>query len=86
MGATQPSLETIDAKLGALLALAVEWKLNESSPRKGLSRSLDRLLTDAGISTRETSKLLGKTERAVQLQLQKERERRSKGDTRESDT
>lgn len=64
-------LRSIDTKLTALLALMADAHLRaHGTPRQQRARSLDRLLTDAGISAREVGKLLGKTERAVHLALQ----------------
>jgi hypothetical protein len=68
-------LAAIDAKLGALLALTVDKYLRETGVAKPKERSIDRLLSDVGLSTRDIATLLGKTERAVQLVLQDERER-----------
>jgi hypothetical protein len=67
-------LEAIDAKLTALVAVAVDVHLRiYGTQRQQRPRSLDRLLTDAGLSARDVGKLLGKTERAVHLALQAER-------------
>ena len=72
--AEDPLLRSIDTKLGAILALLTDAHLRiYGSPRQQRARSLDRILTDAGVSARETGKLLGKTERAVHLSLQAEK-------------
>jgi hypothetical protein len=64
-------LASIDAKLTALLALAVATTADDLPSR----RSPDRLLVEAGLSTAQAAQVLGKTERAVQLVLQKEKQR-----------
>jgi hypothetical protein len=63
-------LERIDAKLGAILALTLDAYLRETGIAQPKPRSVDRLLADAGLNTATIAKMLGKTERAVQLQLQ----------------
>jgi len=69
----ETTLKKIDAKLGALLAIALDQHLRETGVARPKSRSIDRLLTDAGLTAREIAALLGKTERAVHLALQSER-------------
>ncbi len=63
-------LERIDAKLGAILALTLDGYLRETGAARPKPRSVDRLLADAGLNTATIAKMLGKTDRAVQLQLQ----------------
>ncbi len=63
-------LQRIDAKLGALLVLILDSYLRETGIAQPKPRSVDRLLADAGLNTATIAKMLGKTERAVQLQLQ----------------
>lgn len=63
-------LAQIDSKLTALLALLVDGYLRETGLAKPKDRSIDRILADAGLSARTIAGLLGKTERAVHLQLQ----------------
>jgi hypothetical protein len=58
-------LEAIDHKLGALLALS----LNERLEEKRQAKNLDQLLSRAGIGSAEIARYLGKTQRAVQLAL-----------------
>ncbi|HEY8132591.1 MAG TPA: hypothetical protein VII12_11945 [Thermoanaerobaculia bacterium] len=70
-------LGRIDAKLGALLAIAVDSYLRETGIARPKDRSIDRILRDAGLSSSAVAALLGKTERAVQLQLQRESTRRT---------
>lgn len=67
------TLKRIDAKLGAVLAIALDQHLRETGVARPKPRSIDRLLTDAGLTAREIGALLGKTERAVHLALQSER-------------
>ena len=68
------TLQSIDAKLSALVALLADIHLrNYGTSRQQRQRSLDRILTDAGLSARDIGKLLGKTERAVHLALQAEK-------------
>jgi hypothetical protein len=63
-------LQRIDAKLGAILALILDSYLRHTGIAQPKPRSVDRLLADAGLNTVTIAKILGKTERAVQLQLQ----------------
>lgn len=63
----------LEARLNALLALEIERHLRETGVTKARSRSVDKLLADAGLSTTEIGSIMGKTERAVQLVLQKEK-------------
>lgn len=64
-------LGKIDAKLSALLALLLDQHLRrqEDARVRPKERSIDRLLRDSGISAADIARLLGKTERAVNLQL-----------------
>jgi hypothetical protein len=63
-------LERIDAKLGAILALTLDDYLRSTGIARPKPRSVDRLLADAGLNTATIAQMLGKTDRAVQLQLQ----------------
>jgi hypothetical protein len=76
---TTETLDRIDAKLGALLALVLDAHLRESGIARPKERSIDRLLTDAGLSPQTIAALLGKTDRAVNLALQREREDKKNG-------
>jgi hypothetical protein len=62
-------LESIDAKLGGILVLLLDGYLRETGIAKPKPRNIDRMLSDAGVSNAEIAALLGKTERAVRLQL-----------------
>lgn len=64
------ALERIDAKLGAILALILDSYLRQTGVAQPKARSVDRLLADAGLNTATIARMLGKTDRAVQLQLQ----------------
>ena len=60
------------ARLDALLALELDRHLRtypDAGRRK--DRTLDALLADAGVGTADIAQLLGKTQRAVNLQLEK---------------
>ena len=74
-------LQSIDSKLTALLALYLDSYMQETGAAQRKNRSVDRLLSDAGLSAAMIAGLLGKTERAVHLQLQRERERGRKRKT-----
>lgn len=67
-------LQSIDSKLTALLALYLDSYIHQTGAAQRKDRSVDRLLSDAGLSAAEIAGLLGKTDRAVHLQLQRERE------------
>ncbi len=62
-------LRSIDAKLGAILTLTLDGYLRDTGVARPKERSVDRMLSDAGLSAAQIAKLLGKTERAVHLQL-----------------
>ncbi len=72
-------LQRIDAKLSALLAITVDGYLRDTEIARPKPRSIDRLLSDAGLGTGDIAKLLGKTERAVNLQLQNANPKKPKG-------
>jgi hypothetical protein len=62
-------LKAINAKLGALLTIAVDQYLRETGLARPKQRTIDRMLADVGLGAKEISALLGKTERAVHLVL-----------------
>jgi IS30 family transposase len=70
-------LRSIDSKLTALLALVLDGYLRETGIAQPKDRTIDRMLTDAGLSARQVAGLLGKTDRAVHISLQREREKKA---------
>jgi hypothetical protein len=72
-------LERIDAKLGALLVLTLDSYLRETGVAQPKPRSVDKMLADSGLNTGTIAKMLGKTDRAVQLQLQSAAGKSGKG-------
>ena len=73
--AAQQSLEvlrSIERKLTALLAITTDQHLRSSQeladPRP---RTIDQLLSDAGLSSHEVGKLLGKSRQAVEQRLKR---------------
>jgi hypothetical protein len=72
MATADDGLTQIDSKLTALLALILDSYLRQTGVAKPKERSIDRILSDAGLSAKAIAGLLGKTERAVHLQLQRE--------------
>ena len=74
MATSDDRLSQIDSKLTALLALILDGYLRQTGVAKPKDRSIDRILSDAGLSAKTIAGLLGKTERAVHLQLQREAE------------
>lgn len=73
MATNDDLLEQIDSKLTALLALILDAHLRSTEVARPKERSIDKMLADAGLSAQTIAGLLGKTNRAVNLQLQKER-------------
>jgi hypothetical protein len=69
--------KSIDAKLSALLAIVLDAYLRQTGVARPKTRSIDKLLRDAGLSSATIATLLGKTERAVALQLEKERDKKA---------
>ncbi len=74
--ASDSALARIDSKLSALLVLVLDEYLRSKGVKKK-ERTIDRMLDDAGLPAATVARLLGKTQRAVHLSLQ--RERRKKG-------
>ncbi len=70
--ATADALASIDAKLSAILALLVDRHLRDTDVAKPRPRSIDRMLTDVGLTGVEISRLLGKTPQAVSQALAKD--------------
>jgi len=71
-------LRSVDAKLSAILALTLDGYLRETGVARPKQRSVDKMLSDVGLSAQQIAALLGKTDRAVHLQLQREGERKKK--------
>ena len=65
------TLESIDAKLGAILALTIDTYLRETEIAEPKPRSIDRMLKDAGLANAQIARMLGKTRQAVGEQLKK---------------
>lgn len=65
--------ERIDGKLGALLAISVDQYLRETGIARPKPRSIDKMLTDVGLTPQDIAALLGKTERAVYKALEGEK-------------
>lgn len=76
MANSDNQLSQIDSKLTALLALFLDGYLRQTGIAKPKERSIDRILVEAGLSARTVAGLLGKTERAVHLQLQREQSKK----------
>ena len=66
-------LRAIDTKLGALVAIHTHRLLVEDADlAKPRPRSIDRLLSDVGLSQSEIGRILGKTRQAVGQALQRD--------------
>ena len=78
MATNEELLTAIDAKLSGLLALAVDTYIRDTGIARPKARSIDKMLADAGIPASTIARLLGKTDRAVHLQLQNEGKKRTK--------
>lgn len=64
-------LERIDKRLAAILAILLDQHLRSTDLAKPRPRSIDRLLTDVGLSGVEIGRLLGKSPQAVSQALAK---------------
>jgi hypothetical protein len=73
MANSEDLLRQIDAKVSGMLVLVLDAYLRQTGIARPRDRSVDKMLADVGIDNRAIAALLGKTERAVQKQLQKER-------------
>lgn len=62
-------LETIAL---AQLTIQVDRYIRETEIARLKPRSIDKMLSDVGLKTADIAKLLGKTERAVQMQIASE--------------
>lgn len=79
-------LARVESKLSAILAILVDRHIRETDMARPKERSIDRLLSDVGLTAKEIAGLLGKTERAVNLQLQKEKQRKGSSPKATSET
>lgn len=66
-------LTRLEAKVSALLTIILDQYLRETELAKRRPRSIDKMLSDAGLPAKDIAAVLGKTERAVNLQLQKDK-------------
>lgn len=66
-------LASIDAKLGALLTLALDAHLRNTGVAKPKERSVDAMLAAVGLTPQQIAALLGKTDRAVRMMLDDQR-------------
>lgn len=62
----------------AQLTIEVDLYIRESGIARPKPRSIDRMLSDVGLKTTDIANLLGKTERAVQMQLATDAKARKK--------
>lgn len=62
-------LTRADKMLAALLTISVDQFLRETGVARPKPRSIDKMLADVGLSPADIAAVLGKTERAVYLQL-----------------
>lgn len=72
-------LKSINTKMTALLTITVDRHLRDTDIAKPRPRSIDRMLSDIGLSNTEIAKLLGKSVQAVGQNLSKETKSTSKG-------
>lgn len=77
MATNDDLMRSIDAKLGALLALVLDGYLRQTGLARPKERSVDKMLSDVGLSAVTIAQLLGKTERAVHMQLAEERAKKA---------
>jgi len=62
---TMQVLQRIDAKLGAILSLLADQLSREAAGNRHRPRTMDRMLTDAGLNPTEVGRVLGKSRQAV---------------------
>jgi len=77
MNTNDAVLRSIDARLAAILTLTLDSYLRQTGVARPKERSVDKMLSDVGLSAATIASLLGKTDRAVNLQLQRENQRKS---------
>ena len=69
---TVDALQSIDTKLTAILALLVDRHLRDTDLAKPRPRSMDRMLSDVGLTGVEIGRLLGKSPQAVSQALSRD--------------
>jgi IS30 family transposase len=84
--ADDPHLRAIEVRVAALLALELDTRLKQDSRSRSKPRSLDKLLSDAGLEAAEIAPLLGKSPTAVRQALQRSPGRKRKATSRKSST
>lgn len=78
MAKNEELMRSIDAKLSALLTLVLDGYLRQTGVARPKERSIDKMLSDVGLSASTIATLLGKTDRAVHLQLAGERAKKAR--------
>ena len=80
--ADEQQLRAIEVKLAALLVLELDTRLKGDTRARSKPRSLDKLLSDAGLEASEIARLLGKTPTAVHAALKRNTGRTRKTSSR----
>ena len=62
-------LRSIDVTLSALLAVVLDDYVKSHAVTGAKEKSIERMLTDAGLGTAEVATFLNKTQRAVQMSV-----------------
>jgi hypothetical protein len=78
----EQQLRAIEVKLAALLALELDTRLKGDTRARSKPRSLDMLLSDAGLEASEIAPLLGKTPTSVRKALRRKTVRPRKASSR----
>jgi hypothetical protein len=76
MPTTDDLLRSIDTKVTALLTLVLDAYLRQTGVARPKERSVDTMLFDVGVPASTIASLLGKTDRAVRLQVQADKEKK----------
>ena len=69
----------------AQLTIQVDQYIRETGVARPKPRSIDKMLSDVGVKTSDIAHLLGKTERAVNMQLASDSMTRKKSDANSSE-
>lgn len=69
----------------AQLTIQVDQYIRETGVARSKPRSIDKMLSDVGVKTSDIAHLLGKTERAVNMQLASDSKTKKKSDTNSSE-